>query len=138
MTGFAWTDNNDLDAAEVRRAHAEHDGNLKACAHALHVSYEVMRWHFLRLGLDKVQGQAPPENGEGAMNQADFVALVWTARILSTNWPSRRQAYDAAALTQPCSECGQRIRIGVRCGRCFPAISEAEWEAMLEDAKERR
>jgi hypothetical protein len=130
LSNFAWTDNN-IPADEVRRVYAECNGDLKACAHAWHVSYDKAKWEIERLGLDNVKGEPPPEDGEGAMGRAEFVALVWTARILSTNWRSRRQAYDPAALTKPCDQCGRRIRIGFRCGRCFPEISEEEWKMML-------
>lgn len=130
LTNFAWTDNKIPDD-DVRRVYAECGGDLKACAHAWHVSYDKAKWEIERLGLDNVKGESPPEDGEGAMGRAEFVALVWTARILSTNWPSCWRAYDPAALTKLCDRCGQRVRIGIRCKRCFSEISEEEWEMML-------
>jgi hypothetical protein len=128
-----WNNEKTITEQMVRDAWAEH-GTLQGVHKGLGVSWDKAVYLVDKYGLNRSEKAAPPEDGPGAMDQADFVALAWTARILSTNWPSRRQAYDAAALTKPCDECGQRIRTGFRCGRCFPAISEAEWEAMLEDA----
>jgi hypothetical protein len=81
VTGFAWTDNRISDD-EIRHVYAEHDSNLKACAHALHIGHEAMRWHIVRLRLDEPGGMAPPEDGEGAMSHAEFVALVRAMRAV--------------------------------------------------------
>lgn len=64
----------------MRRVYAECGGDLKACAHAWHVSYAKARWEIERLGLDNVKGEPPPEDGDGAMGQAEFVALVRAMR----------------------------------------------------------